>query len=53
MRRAVSAAALYFSARAKLGDVYQVHQGTRDYLDRTGQVRVLPFEKLCEELALP
>jgi len=51
--RAVSAAALYFSARAKLGDLYQVHRGTRDYLDRTAQVRVLPFERLCEELALP
>jgi predicted AAA+ superfamily ATPase len=51
--RAVSRAALYFQARAALGDVYQVHLGARDYLDRTGRIRLLPFEKLCKELSLP
>jgi hypothetical protein len=51
--RAPSPHAAYLAERVRMGDVYQVHQGKRDYLDRSGRLRVLPFDRFCKELGMP
>jgi hypothetical protein len=47
----ISRAVCYFKARTAIGKWYQVHLGTKDAV--VEGVRILPFAKLCAELAIP
>jgi hypothetical protein len=47
----ISRAVRYFKARTAIGKWYQVHLGTKDAV--VEGVRILPFAKLCAELAIP
>lgn len=49
--RGLSPAIRYFKERIAIPRWYQVHLGSKDLL--VDGVRVLPFTKLCEELAIP
>jgi hypothetical protein len=49
--KAVAPALRYFAERTPIPLFYQVHLGARHY--STGNVTVLPFIRLCEELQLP
>ncbi|MBI5242628.1 MAG: ATP-binding protein [Elusimicrobia bacterium] len=51
--RGVSPAAAYFKARTAIGTFYQVHLGSKDFTHGVSGVRVLPFERFCEERELP
>ena len=51
--RAVSPASIYFKERTKIPAFYQVHLGSKDFTHAGSGVRVLPFERFCEELDLP
>ncbi len=41
----------YFSERTGIPKYYQIHRGTKDYLD--GNIRVLPFETFCRIENIP
>lgn len=43
----------YFKERIPIQSFFQVHLGTRDYLDSKTGARVLPFATFCKELQLP
>jgi len=47
----VSAAAVYFSERTPIPHFYQTHLGARSF--SKGNLTVLPFPQLCEQLELP
>ncbi len=49
--KAVAPAIRYFAERTPIPRFYQVHLGAQHY--STGNVTVLPFIRLCEELQLP
>lgn len=49
--KAVSPNVRYFADRTAVPKFYQVHLGERHY--ETGNVTVLPFGRLCEDLGLP
>ena len=49
--KAVSPAIRYFAERTPIPSFYQAHLGTKHV--STGKVTILPFTKLCQELALP
>jgi predicted AAA+ superfamily ATPase len=51
--RAPSAAARYFRTRTDIPAFYQVHRGEKDYGSAQTDVRVIPFERFCEELGMP
>lgn len=48
-----SSAAFYFKSRTPIPLFYQVHRGNKDYGDARNGVRVLPFERFCQEKDLP
>jgi predicted AAA+ superfamily ATPase len=43
----------YFLERTNIKTFYQVHLGTRDFVEATTGVRVLPFATFCKEVGLP
>ena len=43
----------YFKERTPIPMFYQVHMGSKDYVDARTGARVLPFWKFCKELGLP
>lgn len=43
----------YFLERTNIKRFYQVHLGSRDFLDAKTGARILPFKKFCKELNLP
>jgi hypothetical protein len=49
--RGPSRAVRYFKERTAVPSWYQVHLGTEDVV--VDGVRRLPFEKFCQELAIP
>jgi len=49
--KAIGTALRYFSDRTPIPRFYQTHLGSRYY--ESGNVTVIPFTKLCEELELP
>lgn len=49
--KSVSPSLRYFRQRTPIGEFYQVHQASRDYL-KDG-IRVLPVETFCREKGLP
>ena len=49
--RAVSSAIRYFAERTPIPQFYQVHLGERHFA--TGNVTVLPFQRMCVDLNLP
>ena len=49
--KAISNAIHYFAERTPIPRFYQTHLGERHY--STGNVTVLPFVQLCQELDLP
>lgn len=51
--RAVSKHVSYFKARTPIPKFYQVHLGTKDYVDGNFHTRVLPFATFCQELQMP
>lgn len=51
--RNVSPAAIYFKARTAIPAFYQVHIGSKDFTHSGSGVRVLPFERFCQERELP
>jgi len=51
--RGVSPAAGYFKLRTDIPLFYQTHLGNQDYVHAGTGIRVLPFHRFCQELALP
>lgn len=51
--RSVSPAAAYFKERTAIPAFYQVHLGAKDFTHGGSGVRVLPFERFCQERELP
>ena len=49
--KAIGPALHYFAARTPIPRFYQVHLGERHYA--SGNITVLPFARLCDELELP
>ena len=49
--KAIGPALRYFAERTPIPQFYQTHLGIRHY--ESGNITVLPFAKLCEELELP
>jgi predicted AAA+ superfamily ATPase len=43
----------YFKERTAIPRFYQVHLGSRDYVDAKSGGRVLPFATFCQELGMP
>lgn len=48
-----SPACHYFRQRTNIPSFYQVHLGSKDYIQASTGVRVLPFTTFCRELELP
>lgn len=43
----------YFKERTPIPSFYQVHSGTKDYVDKKTGIRILPFITFVKELELP
>ena len=50
--RGVSPAASYFKTRTDIPEFYQAHLGSKDFIGEN-RVRVLPFERFCQEKEMP
>lgn len=50
--KSVSKSVIYFKEKTSIPMFYQVHLGDGDYRSKDG-VRVLPFQKFCQELEMP
>lgn len=51
--RAINPAIGYFKERTTIPKFYQVHLGTKDYVDHKSEGRVMPFHTFCKELRMP
>lgn len=49
---AISPALKYFAERTPIPQFFQVHMGTKDFLEAKHSIRVLPFVTFCREMGL-
>lgn len=51
--KAASKHLAYFKERTNIPEFFQVHLGTKDFIDTRSGARIMPFAKFCRELQMP